>query len=92
MEDWFLAYYALATIVLMTMMGYDKGRAKRRKFRVRESTLMLAGFLGGFAGGLIGMIIFRHKIRKTRFYVAYGLAFAMHAALQLFLLGFIERM
>jgi uncharacterized membrane protein YsdA (DUF1294 family) len=77
----FLAYYVLASVVLLVLMGYDKWRAVRRKWRVRESTLIIAGFLGGFAGGFLGMLFFRHKTRKAKFFLAYSAAFALHAVL-----------
>lgn len=60
--------------------GMDKGRAKRRTWRIPERNLLLPAFLGGSAGALLGMLVFRHKIRKPKFAAGVPLMLVIHAA------------
>lgn len=53
------------------MMGLDKQKAKRRRFRIAERTLWLLAFAGGAIGAAAGMYTFRHKTRHSAF--RYGL-------------------
>ena len=48
-------------------MWIDKTKAKKGKWRISETTLLLLGVLGGSIGGIIGMYTFRHKTKKKRF-------------------------
>jgi uncharacterized membrane protein YsdA (DUF1294 family) len=72
-------WYIVLTITLFALMGYDKNRAIRREWRVKEKTLFAFAFLGGFAGGLAGMMIFRHKTRKIGFQLGFPAALLVHA-------------
>ena len=49
------------------MFGVDKYRATHNYWRISELTLLCFAALGGTIGALLGMIVFRHKIRKPRF-------------------------
>ena len=53
------------------LMGFDKRRARRDGWRVRERTFFIVALLGGALGGVIGMFCFRHKTRH--WYFRYGL-------------------
>lgn len=64
-------------------MGIDKYKAIHRKWRIPETSLFVLAFLGGPVGGFIGMFIFRHKIRKPKFYFLFTLAFLLHLCLLL---------
>lgn len=57
----------LVNLIAFTVWGFDKIQAIRQKRRIRESTLLLLVFCGGAFGALCGMVLFRHKTRKTRF-------------------------
>lgn len=46
---------------------WDKRQARRAGQRIPEWTFHIASLLGGWAGILVGMVLARHKIRKTRF-------------------------
>jgi uncharacterized membrane protein YsdA (DUF1294 family) len=48
----------------------DKRKAVKERYRISESSLMIAGFVGPF-GAAAGMRIFRHKTRKTKFKTIY---------------------
>ena len=65
--------YYLLLIKIATFLAFaiDKRKAVKRKWRIREKTLLGLSLIGGSAGSLIAMYLFRHKIRKAAF--AYGL-------------------
>jgi len=54
-------------IVVFVMYGLDKQRAKLRKRRISEETLMLSALLLGGTGALFGMSVFRHKTKHLKF-------------------------
>ena len=65
---------------------FDKIFAMKDKWRVKEKTLILLGLFGGSLGALLAMILFRHKIRKPKFYILIPLFLAIHITLFVFCL------
>lgn len=49
------------------LMGVDKYRAKKGRWRISEMRLLSVAFLGGALGVLIGMSVFRHKTKHSKF-------------------------
>ena len=49
------------------LMLADKWKAKKNRWRIRESTLLLVAALGGSLGSLAGMYLFRHKTLHLKF-------------------------
>ena len=49
------------------LMLVDKWKAKKNRWRIRESTLLIVAALGGSVGSLLGMYIFRHKTLHLKF-------------------------
>ena len=47
----------------------DKQRARKKRWRIPEATLLTVAILGGSAGCLLGMRLCRHKTRKPKFSV-----------------------
>ena len=45
----------------------DKLKAKKKKWRIPEATLMTVAAVGGSIGSLAGMYTFRHKTRHPKF-------------------------
>jgi len=81
----FLILYLLlinASSVVLTLS--DKYRAKRGKWRIPESTLLLFGFLGGALCEWITMLLIRHKTKHPKFMLSLPLFFTLH----ILLLGF----
>ena len=60
-------YFIFLTIFTFLCFGYDKGLARKNKWRVPERNLFIIVLLGGTIGGLLGMHTFRHKTNKTSF-------------------------
>lgn len=62
-----LGWLGLMSVVLFCLMGTDKHRAKKQKWRIPERTLFLAALLGGGIGGTLGMYLFHHKTKHWYF-------------------------
>ena len=73
-----VVYYALINITLFIMMAIDKRKARKSKWRISETTLLLTGLLGGAVGGLLAMKLVHHKSRKAYFYMVYICAVIIH--------------
>ena len=64
----FLIAYLLVNLVVFALYGIDKAKAVRNEWRISEKSLIGAAVLGA-PGALIAMFVFRHKIRKPKFYL-----------------------
>ena len=64
-----ICYLVLINLFGFLLMGMDKSKARRGKWRIPERTLCLTAILGGSIGSILGMQIFRHKTRHTSFVV-----------------------
>ena len=62
-----LYYLLIINAAGFLLMLVDKWKAKKNRWRVRESTLLLIAALGGSVGSLAGMYLFRHKTRHLKF-------------------------
>jgi uncharacterized membrane protein YsdA (DUF1294 family) len=63
-----LILYLLAVNVYgMAVMGIDKWKSSRRKWRVPERKLFLIAAVGGAAGIFAGMKLFHHKTLHNKF-------------------------
>jgi uncharacterized membrane protein YsdA (DUF1294 family) len=72
MSKWFLVIF-VGFILFMSFTTFilykvDKVKAEKKKWRIRESTLLGLGFFGGAAGALAGMEVFRHKTKHWYFW------------------------
>ena len=80
MEDiWLIILIYLAAVNLfgLIIMGVDKSRAKRRKWRIPEATLFLVAIIGGSIGSILGMYLFRHKTKHWYFAVGMPVILAL---------------
>lgn len=83
---WLLpAWLGLLSLALFVLMGADKHRARRERWRVPEKTLFLFALLGGACGGWLGMRVFHHKTRHWYFVWGFPLLALAQLALCLFL-------
>ena len=62
-----LAWAGLCNLWAFILMGVDKARARKGKFRIPEKRLFLAAALGGAPGAILGMRIFHHKTLHRSF-------------------------
>ena len=68
-----LPYLLTVNAAAFLLMLIDKEKAKKRKYRIPEDTLMGIAILGGSLGAWFGMKVFRHNSQHTKF--ALGIPF-----------------
>ena len=66
-----IIYLLLINLITFLAMYIDKRKAKKGKWRTKESTLFTLVILGGGIGGIAGMYTFKHKNKKTRFVIGF---------------------
>jgi len=64
----------LWNIVTFSLYAIDKKKAKNKKWRIKERTLIGVAFLMGGPGAMIGMSVLRHKTQHMQFKVLVPLA------------------
>ena len=62
-------YLLILSAVTFILYGYDKVMAVSHNWRVPERVLIGSALAGGAWGALAGMVLFRHKIRQSRFWL-----------------------
>ncbi|MCL2299715.1 MAG: DUF1294 domain-containing protein [Firmicutes bacterium] len=78
----YIAIHLVAISLLATILTiHDKRAARQRKWRVRESTLLLVSALGGSVVMLMTMCIIRHKTKHAKFMVGIPVIIALQIAL-----------
>ena len=78
----------LLTLNLLTFIiyGIDKFNAKKAKWRIPESTLLLLAVIGGSIGAWLGLQVWRHKTQHKKFYIGIPVIMAVQMALSTYLL------
>ena len=69
MKKFILIYLIVINIIAFAMMGIDKRKAIKRRWRIPEKSLFLSAILGGSIGAIAGMQLFRHKTKHTKFVI-----------------------
>ena len=72
-----LAYIVVINIVTFLAFAYDKYRAKKGGWRIKNIFLLGLSFIGGSLGGLLGMSLTRHKSRKSYYRIGLPLMVLM---------------
>ena len=67
MQTMILLYLLIVNAVAFLLMLADKHKARKKLWRIPESTLLLSAAIGGSVGALAGMYTFRHKTRHLKF-------------------------
>lgn len=80
----FLLYLLIINAVAFVLMLVDKQKAKKRKWRIPEATLLGSAVIGGSFGAWLGMQIFRHKTLHKRFYLGIPFIIGVQAAIGVF--------
>ena len=76
-----LLWLAVSNLAAFALMGLDKRRARRDRWRISEKALFLFPLLGGALGGLAGMRLFRHKTRHWYFRFGFSALLLLQLAL-----------
>ena len=80
-----IAYLLLANVVTFIGYGIDKYKAKKGKWRISETALLLMAFLGGSIGAWLGMKVFHHKSMHKKFYIGVPTIFILQLAFAIWL-------
>ena len=87
MPQFLIIYLLLINLLGFILYGIDKAKSKRKgSHRIPERTLLWVARLGGGLGCWLGMMLFRHKTKHTRFMILVPLWIALWA-IALALLG-----
>ena len=62
-----LIYLAVINVIIFFMYGIDKWKAKKSKWRIRETALLGLAVLGGSIGAWLGMKVWHHKTQHKKF-------------------------
>ena len=76
-----LAALLLVNIAAFAAYGIDKRKARKGRWRIPESTLLLLAFFGGSVGALLGMRVFHHKTKHWKFKILVPLFLVLQLAL-----------
>lgn len=65
----FVGYLSVVNLIAFMFFGLDKKKAIKNKWRIKESVLLSLSLFGGGIGSLLGMKIYHHKTKKTKFII-----------------------
>lgn len=85
MEKLLFVYLAAINLISFAMYGIDKYKAKKAKWRIPESTLLLVAAIGGSVGAWMGMKIWHHKTLHKKFRYGVPAIFLLQLALAIYL-------
>ncbi len=77
---WLAIYLMLINLTGFLLMGIDKHKARKGRWRIRERTLMLVAALGGALGSWAGMATFHHKTKHRLFTIGVPLFLVLQIA------------
>ena len=80
-----LIYLAVINVVTFFMYGIDKWKAKKSKWRIRETALLGLAVLGGSIGAWLGMKVWHHKTLHRKFRYGVPLIIIVQIALLIFI-------
>lgn len=81
-----IPYLILVNAAAFLLMLIDKIKAKKNRWRIKESTLMLSAAIGGSIGALAGMYTFRHKTLHRKFTIGIPAILALQIAAVVYIL------
>lgn len=84
-----LIYLLIINALSFLLMLIDKQKARKKRWRIRESTLLGISAIGGSVGGLMGLYLLRHKTLHKRFSVGIPLMFTAHVLIMIFLFSYL---
>ena len=80
-----ITYLVIINLIAVIITVYDKVRAIRGKWRVKESTLLLISALGGSVAMYITMHLIRHKTRHLKFMLGIPVIIACQCVIVFFI-------
>ena len=89
-ELFFLFYSIVINITSFIMFRVDKRKSEKNLYRINENTLLLLCLFGGAIGGLMGMVVFKHKLGKKRFYIGIPVLIILNKFFELIITNLIK--
>ena len=77
---YYIAAFIIWNLIVFTVYGADKRKAKKDKWRISEKTLLNLALLFGGTGAFIGMRVFRHKTQHKKFTIGVPLLMLLNYA------------
>lgn len=81
-----LFYLLIINAAAFFLMLADKHKARKKKWRIPEATLLYTALFGGSLGCLIGMYTVRHKTKHLRFVLGVPMMLLLHILIMILLL------
>ena len=79
--EFLIPYLMIVNALGLLLMLADKQKARKKRWRIPEATLMGVAAIGGSAGVFLGMYLFRHKTLHPKFTVGVPLLLMLHGIL-----------
>lgn len=86
MGIYILYYLALINVITFLMYGIDKLKAKKGKWRIPETTLLLFAIMGGSIGAWLGIKVWHHKTMHKKFKYGIPIILALQVGIFLYLM------
>ena len=78
-------YLVVINLLTFIVYGIDKLKAKKGKWRIPESTLLLLALMGGSVGAWMGIKVWHHKTLHKKFKYGVPFIFILQIALCIYL-------
>ena len=82
-------YLIVLNLTGLAVMGIDKSRARKHRWRIPEKTLFLVSILGGSIGTWAGMYLFRHKTKHWYFVIGMPAILIIQLVIAAYFMGLI---
>ncbi len=76
----YLLVIAVMSVLSFFLYASDKRRAKKKRWRIKESVLLSFGFFGGAVGAIAAMKLFRHKTKHWYFWAVNTIGLVLQIA------------
>lgn len=81
-----IPYLLIINAIAFFLMLADKQKARKKKWRIPEATLIGLAVIGGSVGALAGMYTFRHKTKHPKFTIGVPVILALQIVLAVVLI------
>lgn len=85
MRDIIIYYLLGINVIAFIVYGIDKLKAKKGRWRIPESTLLLLAIIGGGIGAWLGIKVWHHKTMHKKFRYGVPLIIIAEIALSFYL-------
>lgn len=89
-EIFFLVYLISINLISFILFGIDKNKAEKKEWRISEASLLGISFFGGSIGSLIGMVVFKHKLSKKKFYIGIPCFLIFNKIIELIIFNYVR--